>query len=67
MVLVHDSIPLGFLRLLQEKNAPSDPNVSYRFKWMYRLPVHYSKTKFLQEYYSLHCGQTFIKEYRDHS
>ena len=30
---------------------------------MYRLPVHYSKTKFMQEFYSLQCGDTFVKEY----
>lgn len=30
---------------------------------MYRLPVHYSKTKFLQEFYSLQCGDTFVKEF----
>lgn len=30
---------------------------------MYRLPVHYSKTKFMQEFYSLSCGETFVREY----
>ena len=30
---------------------------------MYRLPVHYSRTKFLQEFYSLQCGDTFVKEF----
>jgi hypothetical protein len=44
---------------------PSDPTVSYRFKWMYRLPVHYSKTKFLQEFFSVQCGATFVREYKD--
>lgn len=66
MVLLHDKIPLAFHRLLQMSGQPQDPTVSYRYKWMYRLPVHYSKTKFLQEYFSLHCGWTFFKEYRDH-
>jgi len=32
---------------------------------MYRLPVHYSKTKFLQEYFSLACGETFVKEFKE--
>jgi len=65
MSLVHDQVPLGFHKLLTMKGAPLDPTVTYRFKWMYRLPVHYSKTKFLQEYFSLHCGQTFVKEYKE--
>lgn len=63
LVLVHDRLPLGFKRLVQTRKPVADPNVSYRFRWMYRLPVHYSKTKFLQEFYSLQCGDTFVKEY----
>ena len=56
---------MAFERLLTMSGSPSDPNVSYRYKWMYRLPVHYSKTKFLQEYFSLACGETFVKEFKD--
>lgn len=47
LVLIHDRIPLGFKRQVQTKNPVSAPTVSYRYRWMYRLPVHYSKTKFL--------------------
>ena len=63
LVLIHDKLPLGFKRLVQTRKPVLDPNVSYRFRWMYRLPVHYSKTKFMQEFYSLQCGDTFVKEY----
>ena len=63
LVLIHDKLPLGFKRLVQTRKPVADPNVSYRFRWMYRLPVHYSKTKFLQEFYSLQCGDTFVKEF----
>ena len=63
LVLIHDKLPLGFKRLVQTKKPVADPNVSYRFRWMYRLPVHYSKTKFIQEFYSLQCGDTFVKEF----
>ena len=56
MVLLHDKVPLAFHRLIQMPNYPQDPTVSYRYKWMYRLPVHYSRTKFFQEYFSLNCG-----------
>ena len=30
---------------------------------MYRLPAHYSKTKFVQEYYSVQCGDSFVREF----
>ena len=53
LMLIHDRLPLCFKRLVQTKIGVPDPNVSYRFRWMYRLPVHYSKTKFMQEFYSL--------------
>ena len=62
-MLIHDRLPLCFRRLVQAKSGVADPNVSYRFRWMYRLPVHYSKTKFMQEFYSLQCGDTFVKEF----
>ena len=62
-MLIHDRLPLCFRRLVQAKSGVADPNVSYRYRWMYRLPVHYSKTKFMQEFYSLQCGDTFVKEF----
>jgi hypothetical protein len=65
LVLLNNKIPVAFERLLTMRGAPKDPVVSYRFKWSYRLPVHYSKTKFLQEYFSLNCGETFVREYKD--
>ena len=65
LVLIHDNLPLCFRRLIQTKKPVPDPNVSYRYRWMYRLPVHYSKTKFMQEFYSVACGNSFVKEYSD--
>lgn len=36
------------------------------YKWMYRLPVHYTKAKFMMEYLSQECGPAFINEFAPH-
>jgi hypothetical protein len=36
------------------------------YKWMYRLPIHYTKAKFMMEYLSMECGSSFINEFSNH-
>jgi hypothetical protein len=47
LLLIHSKIPQGFQWLVQTRKPVAEPSVSYRYRWMYRLPVHYSKVKFL--------------------
>ena len=39
-------------RALTSKQQVGEPHVTYLYKWMYRLPVHYTKVKFMQEFLS---------------
>lgn len=65
-ILLSNRIPLLFKKTLTQKNGPSDPVVTYKQKWMYRLQVHYNKVKFMMEYLSNDCFTAFAHEFAPH-
>lgn len=41
---------------------PEIQPMSYRYKWMIRLPIHYTQVKYIQENYNDYCLETFLED-----